>query len=537
MVGTTSLQARRRGRQYAFVPASEQPTEVPRDFEMRTEGEVRLEYAVLDAATLTPWYASPALPRVAKTSLAQVRLACEGPYELYLNEEVISRGRKADGEPLRAPLQTGANVFALNVEQGTAAIVVEAPGSRFTAETWRASAADTRDAIRASLDDLSWPMARKTGEHAQLGPIVGEPGKAMVLRRTLLWEKTRIWPTPKPAYYLARGVTQHLTVIVDGLPGRRLEGWTTYIATPSDFEVVGSSGFYGNSPRQPKFLCTRLGVQEVNGREMRVAQVTADKPVRSGRHYIMSLFEAFVRYREEAGEPQSTETEFTYWSEANGGNVSEPPQRVKVRLLPRLNGRQPTKLTFQLWGGWFGNMHDLSMREEILKCAQAAGFNDFVDFDRWTSDTGRKYGLPLTHTINFRPWNMNLAPYLKEHPDERLITRKGQPDDRHLCMTLLLGGSWPAVESELKKCLERSCPGTVDIDYEYGPLKSDGPPHSCYGPRCLAAFRKFAKIAPEANLNPAIIKEKHAAQWVDFMARRVAQMFAKFKEAVHRLAP
>jgi len=143
----------------------------------------------------------------------------------------------------------------------------------------------------------------------------------------------------------------------------------------------------------------------------------------------------------------------------------------------------------------------------------------------------------LTHGINFRPWNMKLAPYLKEHPDERLITRKAQPDDSHLCMTLLLGESWPAVESELKKCLDRSRPGTVDIDYEYGPLKTDGPPHSCYCPRCLAAFREYAKLAPDVALDPRIIKENHSAQWVDFMARRVAQMFAKFKEAVHRLAP
>ena len=529
--------SRLRDHTYTFADVSDGDVDVSQILNLRQEGDLLVEYAVLDAATLRPLYLTPLLPRVVKSSVAQVKLSCDGPYELTLGDEVISRGAQAKGEAIRVPLRKGANVFALKLDKGTAAIAVEASGSRFTAESWRISAADTKDATSAALDDVSWPIAKTVGEHPLLGPVVGESGRAVVLRRTLLWEKTRVWPTPQPAYYLARGPAQHFTVIVDGLPGKRLEGWTTTIAAPPAFEVLGSSGFYGNNTDQPTFACTPLGSRQISGRRMRVVKVTADKPVLSGRHYIMSLFEVFVRYREEAGEPQSTEAELLYWGEANGGSVTEPPQRLQVRLLPKLAGRQPRHLTLQLWGGWFGNMDDLAMREEILRCARAAGFNDIVDYDRWTSDTGRKYGLPLTHAINFRPWNMNLTAYLKEHPDERLITRKTQPDDSHLCMTRLLGESWPAVESELKKCLDKSRPGAVDIDYEYGPLKSDGPPHSCYCPRCLTAFREYAELAPDVVLDPQIVKEKVAAQWIDFMARRVAQMFAKFKDAVHRLAP
>ncbi|MBU1734346.1 MAG: hypothetical protein KJ692_03810 [Verrucomicrobia bacterium] len=522
--------ARERSRTYSFTDLGDKPLDFSQTFNLRQEGELLVEYGVLDAATLQPLYLTPILPRVVKSSVVHVKLACDGPYELYLNDEVISRGAQAKGEAISASLRKGANVFALKLEKGTAAVAVEAPGSRFTAESWKVSAADTNNATLADLDDRAWPLAKKTGDHPQLGPVVGEADKAIVLRRTLLWEKTRIWPTPEPAYYLARGSAQHIIVITDGLPGKKLEGWTTYIATPLDFEVIGSSGFYGKNPDQPKFICTQLGTQQVNGSEMRVAKVTADKPVLSGRHYIMSLFEAFVRYREEAGEPKSTEAVFLYWNEANSGNVSEPPQSFKVCLLPKLAGRQPKQLTFQLWGGWLGNMDDLAMREEILKCAQAAGFNDIVDHDRWTSDTGHKYGLPLTLSINFASWGMNLAPYLKEHPDERLITFASKTNDTFLCMTLLLGGSWPAVELALKKRMDEVLPGTVDIDYEYGPY--DGP-HSCYCPRCLAAFREFAKLAPEVTLDPQVIKEKYGVQWTDFMARRVAQMFAKFKATVN----
>ncbi|MBU0716469.1 MAG: hypothetical protein KJ964_14025 [Verrucomicrobia bacterium] len=476
--------------------------------------------------------------RASTLTQVQVKLACDGPYELTLNDEMISSGAQADGEAISATLKTGTNVFnvfALKLEQGTAAITVEATGSSFTAESWKVADADTEDATLAALDDLAWPLATQTGDDPQLGPIVGEPGQAVVLRRTLLWEKTRIWPTPNPAFYMARGSAQHINVITDGLSGKKLEGWTTYIATPLDFEVIGSSGFYGTTVAdQPKFICTQLGTQQVNGSEMRVAKVTADKPVLSGRHYLMSLFEAFVRYREEAGEPASTETEFIYWSEANGGNVSEPPQSFNVRLLPELDAQQPNTLVFQLWGGSLGSMDDLVMREEILKCTQAAGFNDIVDGARWTSDTGHKYGLQLTMSINFQSWSINLAPYLIAHPDERLITSTNTTSASLMCMTLLLGGSWSAVEQALKERLDAICPDTIDYDYEYGPYAG---PHSCYCSRCLDAFREFATLDPEVALDPQIIKDEYGDQWIDFMAHRVAQMFVKFKEATHRLAP
>ncbi len=541
MVDIASPQTHMHSCQYRFIVAPEKAAETSCQFEARSEGEVSLQYAVLDAATLAPWYASPTLMRVAKTSLAQVKLACDGPYELTLNDEVISRGAKAAGEAIMAPLQTGANVFALKLEKGTAAISVEAPGSHFAAESWKVAAADTKDATRASLDDQTWAMAKKTGQDAQLGPIVGEPGEAVVLRRTLLWEKTRVWPTPEPAYYLARGPAQHLVVKMEGLAGKKLDGWTTCIATPPEFEVLGATGYYGGSPSNPnKFLCTQLGLQQVNGREMRVAKVVADKPVLAGRHYLFSLFDLFVRYREEAGDPKNSEVEFLYWSEANGGNVTEPPQRFRVRLLPKLAGRQPRQLTFQLWNGRTA-MDDLALREEVLKCAQAAGFNDIVDSDGFVSEHFPKYGIRLTFTTNFAPGEMDLADYLKAHPDQRLITNQGKPADRdaghHLnlmCMTALLGEGWPGLEAALKKRLDPIRPHTVDIDYEYGPY--DGP-HSCYCPRCLAAFREYAKLVADVPLDPQIVKDKYGPQWTDFMTRRVAMMFAKFKEAIHRLYP
>jgi hypothetical protein len=531
--GTTAGPVRERT--YGFADVGEQPADLALPFVLRQEGDLLLDYGAFDAATLQPLILTPALPRSVKSTAAKVTLACDGPYELLLNDEVISRGAKPPPGPFAAALSRGANVFALRLEQGAAAIAIEAPGHRFTGETWKAAPSDAKDAIRANLDDSDWALAARIGEHPQLGPVVGEPGKPLVLRRTLLWEKTRIWPTPEPAFYLARGQTQHFSVIADGLPGRLLDGWTVFLATPPHLEIVGSSGFYGTtSPGQPQFRCTQLGTQQVGGRPMRVAKVTADKPVQAGRHYIMSLFDVFLRTDPAAGGDLPAEDEVLYWTEGSGGSVSEPPQRFRVRLLPPLAGRQPRELVFQLWGGWFCNLDDLAMRQAILKCAQAAGFNDLVASDRWTSDHAPAYGLKATLSTNFRPWELNLAPYLKEHPDQRLLTHEGKPDEALMCTSLLLGDGWSTVETILARRLEAIRPQTVDIDYEYGPFSG---PHSCYCAPCLAAFRRFAKLPPEAPLDPVTIRQAHAASWIDFMARRVAQVFGRFREATHRLAP
>ena len=517
-----------------FSNVAAEPTELTHEFEVEQEAELTVTHGVLDAGSLQPLYLTSRVVRTVRSSWATVALSCDGAYELLLNEEAIASGPSAEMRELKAPLQKGANVFALKLEKGTAAIRIAPPGVEALSANWKMTAADTANATSPSTDDADWQTAPVVGEDPKLGPIIGEAGKAIVLRHTLLWEKTRIWPTPSPALYIARNSNQHITVIVDGLSKRKLLDWTVYLAVPPEFEILGSTGYYGNVDYQPSFLCTQLGEQEVNGRTMRVAKVTANKPVRTGRHYIFSLFNALVRYREEAGEPKSEETSFVYWAEGNDRTVLEPPQTFPVRLLPPLNGRQPKKLVWQLWGSFFSNMNNTQMREATLKTAQAAGINDFVSGDRWMSDNAPKYGMETTKGMNFQSWSLNMEPYLKQHPEARLITNESKPDDKLVCTTRLLGDSWEAVEAKLKEKIEESQPHTLDYDYEYPPFSG---PHSCYCPLCLAEFRKHAKLPEDLKLDPTVIRDEYDEQWIDFMAWRTARMFRKFKDTIHRLAP
>ncbi len=392
--------------------------------------------------------------------------------------------------------------------------------------------ADTKDALTPATDEGAWAAAPPVGQHPQLGPIVGEPGKPLALRRTLLFEKTRVWPTPDPVYYLAQGVPQHMVFRTEGLKGRKLTDWETFLAVPPGFEVLGSTGFYAsNRTGIPKWTTTQLGEQTVLGRKLRVVKIAADQPILTGRHYIMSEFQAFVRAP--AGTPPP-DAQFVYWSRANGGSVIEAPQTIKVRVLPEVKGAQCKTLVWQLWGGWLSNMDDLGMREQVLASARTAGFTDIVGGDDWTSDHAPRFGLTHTLGINFVSWSLNLTPYLKAHPDHRLIDAKGKPSEQYMCMTQLLGEGWSATRDCLREKIDLIGPSTIDYDYEYGPFNG---PHSCYCPRCLAAFREVAKLPADAKLDGETISKEYHDQWVDFMARRVAKLFGMFRRTIHELAP
>ncbi len=513
------------------------PFDVPADADLQTA------YGVLDAASLQPLVLTPLLPQGVKSSFADLTIACDGPYELFVNGQCVARGASAEGAKVQVALEKGVNVLALRVAQGTAALAGQVGDWRFDAAGCKLAPADTKEALSAATDEGAWAEAPRTGDHPKLGPIVGEKGKALVLRRTLLYEKTRVWPTPDPVYYLAQGVTQHMVFRTDGLKGRKLNGWETFLAVPPGFEVVGSTGFYAsNRTGIPQWKTTPLGEQTVLGKQMQVFRIAADQPLLPGRHYIMSEFQALVRApsppaplpQGEGRTATATGAQFVYWSQANGGSVIEAPQRVKVRVLPPVNGAQCKTLVWQLWGGWLSNMDDLPMREQILACAQKAGFTDVVSGDRWTSDHAPRFGLTHTMGINFQSWSLNLGPYLKAHPDDRLVDAKGKLSDQYMCMTVLLGNGWGAVRDCLQEKIDTVKPNTLDYDYEYPPFTSQ---HSCYCDRCLQAFREFAKLPAEAKLDADLIGKQYRDQWVDFMARRVARMFGMFRRTIHELSP
>jgi len=248
-------------------------------FTVEAEGQLTLQHGILDAGSLRPLYFTPVLRRSVRSSIATLRLTCDGPYEVYLDGSRLQYGREATDSTVKVPLRRGPNTVALKLENGSAAVRLSLPTETRSSIRWKLNGADTPDALLPTTDDVRWETAGVISGAGTDSPVVGRPGTPIVLRHTLLWEKTRVWPTPAPALYVARGSAQHVTFIVDGLPKRTLSTWSVFLAVPEPFEVLGATGYYGNVEYLPTYECQQLGVQEVGGRRMRVARITPDKPV------------------------------------------------------------------------------------------------------------------------------------------------------------------------------------------------------------------------------------------------------------------
>ena len=505
-------------------------------FDIRTEGHVALSCDLVDAASLTPLYLSPRLKRPVKASDARLRLLTSAPWAAFLNGVRVAGGARGDGsQVLTVPLETGVNAFSFQVESGRLAAVIELPGQRIVSDgAWRFAAGEPKGFTAATFNDSAWTKAGVLGEAG------GEPGKQGareiggdgpgVLRRVVWFEKTYVWPTPEPAQHVPQNAAQHLTFSAPGMRGRRLHDFKLHLAVPPDFEVIGSTGYYGR-PRADKAKFVTSGPEKArrHGEDVLVYQVRATAPLPyRPKVRVLELFNVFVRYR--GPEKPAEEYTFEFWAEAEGGSVTECPQTFPVRVTLPLRGKQPKKLVMQLWGSFFGAMDDPAMKRAALATARLAGLNNVVSGSREDTELGAAYGVTNTMGINFDPWSLNRAAYIEQHPDDALLDAAGTRSTHFVCTTALLAHAWDDVARMLRERIEARRPHIVDWDYESSPFTSY---LSCYCPRCLAAFRRHAGVADNVALSPATIKEKHAAQWIDFMTTRNAQVARKFREVVN----
>jgi len=496
-------------------------------FDIAASGTVAARWGIIDAATMQPVYLSPEIHTDVQSMSASLQLSTAGAYELVLNDAVVAHGDNADAKEIPLPLRAGANVIALRADSGVATIVLSAPGLERFAETWRANKAATPDATSSKIDDRAWPIAKADAKSTFTG------NGSTVFRRTILVDQTPVWPVPQPAVYIAGNSAQHVSFIVRGLPGKVQENWTTYLAVPKALQVLGSTSFYGTTTKsQPQFNCAPVGETTIDGQVFPLYKISADKPLLPNRDAIRSIFQVMLKIADASQAKEGVAWKLHYWSQANDGTMIEAPRTFEVRALPPLNGRQPKKLNWQLWGSRFDAMDTWDLRRATLETMQGAGLTSIVTTGiPCTANDSKKYNIGYDKTVNFQPYSINLAPYLKDHPDERLIDHNGKPNSGMLCTALLTGEKWPVAGAAMATVVQKGDPAAVIYDYEFSPVTG---PHSCYCDRCLAAFRDRAHLAANINLTPRIIEDQYLAPWQDFMAWRAAQILAKMKETTHQ---
>jgi len=506
------------------------------EMEARGQGTQRFGWSVREASTLSPLYVSPTISTEVSDFHSILTLSTSGIYKVYANGTIVAQGAGADDAKIRIPLRQGRNALAVEVESGCAELALNSPGTLKNKAVWRMAPTSQPKALSKDCDDRHWEVAPELSQDEKGDTMIGRTGQSMVLRHTLLVNQTRIWPIQNREIYLATGAPQFITFTAQGIPEKNLDHWKVDIRVPAFLEVKNVSGFYGNHVSgKAKYSLEKLSPNHTGDSDMATYRVSADQSIkyRPDAHPLMQIFilSVVAAERKPTGLPEDTFLEIS--STANDGTVTENSQQVSLKFLPKLEGRQPQQLTWELWGS-FGPIDSEEVRRDILQTSQASGFNVIVSGDRWTSEVGKEFGIRNHLNVYFKPSRIDLVSFLKEHPDSKLIDQAGEPSDFLMCTSQLLEEGWPAVSAVIKEFIKERSPDVVSYDYEYPPLVG---PHSCYCERCLTAFRGFAKIADGEILDPTQIETKYRAAWVDFMARRVARLLRLMKDAVNESSP
>ncbi len=341
-------------------------------------------------------------------------------------------------------------------------------------------------------------------------------------RTTLLVEDTRIWPNwLKEGVSVNRGGLQQILFRPHGIPGSTVDDYTVYFELPEEYAVEGASGYYNRW----KLKTEPVGSVEWNGRKYRryavrfLDEVDYNTNIAS-HHYVAFVFRA-------PRESKRTDDAVYFHSGSAASSVRELPQKLPVKLLPALNGKQPEKLRIQMWAGWLASMDDLQLRDKLVE--------NFADMGVTENNSHRTSRNQFFTMINFADWNFSCIPYMEQHPGSALVDFKGQKSTKFICSSAILeDADFKAyLDNRMPEWIERrKVSSHVDWDYEHRVLESY---ISCFCPRCLKNFRELQKITGEVT--PELIKSKYYPQWTVFMNRRMADIAGMLRGALRKQLP
>lgn len=523
--------------QGSIHPASIQNIKIP----ITTTSDIPLVQWVAREETGKPLYRSPQLLISARSSQAHLKISTAKAWKLYINGVQTREGSSAQNLDIPFPL-ANVNDIVVEAQSGQAKLQLAAPGFAPAEEiAWRTHPVDPK--VLSQRDRHQWEIAQSRDGS------IGTTGAPAYLQHTLLDQSTLSYPVATPAFYIAQGTAQQITFLAEGVEGISLHNWQMSLAVPAEFEVLGSSGFYavasgsdGHPGSKPRFHTRKEGQITIDGKAMSLYRVTVDKPLyyRTNQKPILVSFEVLVRLPRTAKIDTAQDDAFYYWSTANTNTVSETVQKINMRTLPPLNGKQPRKFVWEFWSSnaRVPQFDDASLLPSILDTARQAGFNKYIasttdkDFNQLVSTYGMKPVMMVDFT-GTRTFELN-KPYLAKHPEDVLVDMNGKQSDKWMCTTQVLGKNWPMYAGQLEELVKNSAAAAVEYDYEIPPFR---PPHACYCQRCLAAFRDFTKMSGDVKLTPAIVQKDYRTQWVDFMAWRGAILLKQMKDAVHAADP
>ncbi|MBO5923571.1 MAG: hypothetical protein J6Q81_03570, partial [Lentisphaeria bacterium] len=292
---------------------------------------------------------------------------------------------------------------------------------------------------------------------------------------------------------------------------------------PEGFELPGASGYYKNW----QLDCQKNGVVEYGKQKYNRYSIVVKNKVRHNTKLRKHEFIAVVVKAPQ--EFSAAETMLYYHVSSEKANIKEMPIPIKVKLLEKLNGKQPKNLLIELWTGWLGSLDDKNLYRHFGDLFKAAGVNEANGLNN------RYPGIRHFRLISFQDWNFPLQDYLNTHPEHKMAQVYSKVKYPMVCSTALFKA--PEFEKFFRDRLPAwhkkwNKPHNIHWDYEERVFETY---LACFCDRCLKDFQDFAKLANKPT--PELIKKSYSKEWTRYMNLRMAEVSALFYRSFKAVLP
>ncbi len=226
------------------------------------------------------------------------------------------------------------------------------------------------------------------------------------------------------------------------------------------------------------------------------------------------------------------------WLQALDGVITELPQPSTVTVLPPLKDVRPARarITPCYYSSVFTNPE---VARAYADNCRASGITwTYGKFGNNVVEHLAPHGHQVILSIGWGGWNpvgSEMQDFAEAHPEVHAVDFQGRPDRHHFCPTWFLSDDAAPVREMFERWLldaVNSAPyAGADWDLEQPVVD---PPTFCTCERCLAAFREFAGLDPQTELNPELLLGEYRDRWVDFRCAQNATMAGLIKAMLEK---
>jgi hypothetical protein len=442
-------------------------------------------------------------------------------------------------------------------------------GESEAAGRWRVADREAKGWRDVGFDDRAWPVA-KTDPSGFMWSSATR-AKVACFRQVLLWNEFHhgpnrcILPRVNEWGFSRNGFDNALLALYSPLPFD-LDDYELVLDLPRGFRLFGLDEPYYQryvTNEVPRRVTSEPVTRDGQAfTRYRIAYATAQVPAEATRYTWLPL-------RLEGGEVGAT-TAF-YFHRRGHGNFTECEQRIPVRILPPVNGRQPKSvLLSQYCPITFATLSPQHMKALIGQAA-AAGFN-FATLTisepgwgpQWNTFLRSFYeelrangfGTGIGSFANFPLYGSHVPGHQSDSflrwvagtPEAQATyfdARRWAADGANMyCPSYMLSAGQERFRDLVGSTYAERLARTPDasillLDYEAHAWQDEGGDDLgtsfCFCSRCKERFRERAGLARDADLSNATIHDRHHRAWADFHDWQITEIQGQLKATVNRI--